>query len=262
MRGGPERVVLREGAAARLICLPFAGGSARSFVRLARHLPDGWQVTAAQPPSGAPDGLGLDDLAGHYLAVLAGDLAAARRFEGPTLLLGHSLGAAVAHRMAALWPADVADAVGVVLSAPPPPGTVTAGLLALDDPALLTEAGRRGMLPELGGGPDFAIRFLLPELRRDLVALGGAGWRAEPVAAEVHVLAGTQDALLPPAAAARLADALGARSCRLVEGGHLYVVEQPAAAARAVDALAHGRRAAFPSPDSTTSVPVRDEEYA
>ncbi|GHE12684.1 thioesterase II family protein [Streptomyces alanosinicus] len=247
MRGGPERVVLQDGAAAHLVCVPYAGGSARSFVRLARQLPDDWRITAAQPPAGSPagaglaalDGLrGLDGLARHYLRLLADDLAGAA--GGPTLLLGHSLGAAVVHRMARLWPAGTADRVRLVLSAPPRPGAPTADLLALDDPALLAAATARGMLPDLGRGADFAIRFLLPDLRRDLAALAHGGWRADPVDAAVHVLGGTRDALFPPAAVARLATVLRARSSHLVEGGHLYVVEQPAATARAlVEAAAH-----------------------
>lgn len=261
MRGGPDRVVLREGDAVHLVCLPYAGGSARSFVRLAHHLPADWRVTAAQPPCGGPHGMDLDALARHYLALLADDLASTG-CAGPTLLLGHSLGAAVVHRMAALWPSGTAGGVRLVLSAPPPPGTATADLLALDDPALLAAATRRGMLPDLGMDPEFAIRFLLPDLRRDLAALGGDGWRAGPVDADLHLLAGTRDGLLPPAAAARLGAALGARSCALVDGGHLYVVEEPAATARAVQALAQdhpGRLTTPPSPDSTS---VRDEEHA
>jgi len=86
MRGGPERVVLKEGRGFHLICLPFAGGSARPFVRLARYTPPDWQVAAVQPPAGSAHGaVGLDGLASFYLGLPAADL------RMPGLVLGHSL---------------------------------------------------------------------------------------------------------------------------------------------------------------------------
>lgn len=234
MRAGPERVVLKRGSGFRLICLPFAGGSARSFVRLARCTPGDWQVTAVQPPAGFDAGAAsLDALAYFYLGLLTEDL------RGPGLVLGHSLGAAVAHRMTQLRPMDPSENLHLVLSAPPAPKVSSGELLAMDDRALLAAATRQGMLPDLRTSEDFALRFLIPHLRDDLAVLGRQGWVPEPVGAPVHLLGGSQDKASPPTALAAL-DVLVPRSTQLVEGGHMYVVEQPARTARALVDISRG----------------------
>ncbi|MFG2723190.1 thioesterase II family protein [Streptomyces sp. NPDC048416] len=231
MRAGPERVVLREGHAFNLICLPFAGGSARSFVRLARHIPD-WNVTAVQPPTGfAGAESGLDALAHFYLGLLAADL------RGPGLVFGHSLGAAVAHRMVQLRADEWPQNLHVVLSAPPAPHSATGHLLALDDKELFAATTASGILPDLGASEDLALRFLLPDLRADLAILGGRGWQPHPLRAPVHLLGGHQDLASTPAALAELAQCLQPRSNRFVEGGHMYVLEQPAHTADALRAI-------------------------
>lgn len=240
MRAGAERVVLRKGGDGRhLVCIPFAGGSARSFTRLAHWMGDEWKVTAVQPPPGfAGAEVGIDALASYYLGLLAEDL------DGPGLVLGHSLGAAVLQRMARISSGHWPRGLQVVLSAPSVVGARTADLLALDDRALLAEAGRRGMLPDLRVPEDFAVRFLLPDLRRDLAVLRDRAWAPTPVEADVHLLGGTEDRACPPAALEGLGRLMGAASSRLVTGGHLYVVEQPeqtAAALRAIDAESRER---------------------
>lgn len=222
MRAGPDRLVLREGGPFHLVCLPYAGGSARSFTRLVRQVTEEWTVVAAQPPgrdgSAAPD---LDELAEHYLGLLADDLA------GPGIVLGHSLGAAVAHRMAqrhaAHWPTDLR----LVLSAPPRPGPPACQVAGLDDQSLLAVARSHGIVPELGLPDELVIRLLLPGLRQDLGVLGTAGWAPEPVRPPVHLLGGTDDPASPPAVLAELADQLAARGTRWVRGGHLFVMDQP-----------------------------------
>ncbi|MFF2655042.1 thioesterase II family protein [Streptomyces sp. NPDC058045] len=240
MRSGPQRVVLKQGTGFRLICLPFAGGSARSFVKLARHTPDDWEVVAVQPPPLSEGGaLDLDGLAEFYLGLLAGEL------HGPGLLFGHSLGAAVAHRMARLRAPDPSEDLHLVLSAPPAPVAPASDLVDLDDAGLFALATRRGFLPEWGVSQDFAMRFLLPNLRADLAVLGKRGWVPEPVAMPVHLLGGSHDIAAPPASLAAL-DVLAPRSTHLVDGGHLYVTEQPEETARALVRI--GREAGAPGP--------------
>ncbi|MGW1282160.1 thioesterase II family protein [Streptomyces sp. NPDC002586] len=235
MRAGPERVVLRKGNGLNLICLPFAGGSARSFARLTTYVGEDWNVTAVQPPAGFAAGeCGLDALSHFYLGLLAEDL------RGPGIVLGHSLGAAVAHRMAQLRSATWPGNLHVVLSAPPAPGIASGELLRLDDRALLAEATRSGMLPDLGISEDFALRFLLPGLRNDLAVLGTRGWQPDPVSAPVHLLGGTEDTTCPAATLELLREALTPMSCRQVEGGHMYVLEQPDLAAGALLDIADG----------------------
>lgn len=222
MRAGPERVVLNNGKGFNLICLPFAGGSARSFIRLARCVDSDWKVTGVQPPADFQGGeRGLDALAYFYLGLLSGDL------HGPGIVFGHSLGAAVAHRLVQLRPGDWPEDLHVVLSAPPAPDPGAGHLLELDDRTLLAAATSSGMLPDLGISEDFAMRFLLPDLRQDLEVLDHGGWQPVPLAAPVHVLGGTEDDACPPATLELLRTALAPLTSRHVEGGHMYVLEQP-----------------------------------
>lgn len=240
MRAGPDRLVLREGDGFRLICVPFAGGSARSFTRLVRYLDDSWHVTAVQPPADfSPGDAGLDELAAFYLELLAGEL------RGPGIVFGHSLGAAVVHRMAQLtaehWPQDL----HVVLSAPPAPRASCEDLLELDERALLVEATARGMLPEISFSEDFALRFLIPTLRSDLAVLGTRGWLPGPLDVPVHLLGGELDTVCSPEVWQRLRDDLRPCSVGMLEkAGHMYVVEEPARVAGAVHAI--GQRVATP----------------
>ena len=226
MRAGPEHVVLKKGHGFHLICVPFAGGSARSFVRLSQHAPEDWHVTAVQPPAGQGP-TDTEALAGFYLDLLSDALT------GPGLLLGHSLGAVVAYQMARLRPPSPDGDLHLVMSAPPDPGLSARSLLDLDDRALLAEAARRGILPELQVSEDFALRFVLPHLRADLDLLR-EGWEPGPVSVPVHLLGGSLDTASLPATVRRLEEALKPRSTRTVAGGHLYVVDQPA---RTADAL-------------------------
>lgn len=244
MRTGPDRLVLREGGPYRLVCLPYAGGSARSFTRLVRQVTEDWTVVAAQPPAAHAQGTppDLDELADFYADLLATDLA------GPGIVLGHSLGAAVAHRMAqrhaANWPADLR----LVLSAPPRPGPPGYALAGLDDHSLLSAARARGIVPELELPDELVIRLLLPGLRRDLAALGGTGWTPEPVSPPVHLLGGTDDVASPPAVLTELADQLAARGTRWVPGGHLFVMDQPEATYAALRKIAGCAPLARPRP--------------
>lgn len=235
MRRGPERVVLKEGSGFQLICLSFAGGSARSFTRLARMTDSDWNVVAVQPPSGYDDQeICLDALAHFYCGLLASDL------RGPGIVLGHSLGAAVAHRMAQVWSAGWPRDLHLVLSAPAVPEAPTGDLLELEDRVLLSKAGRMGMLPDLQTSEDFALRLLLPSLKSDLAVLRTRGWTPAPVDAPLHLLGGERDPMCPPAVWSSLQESLRPLSSRQIPGSHLYVVEQPAPAVEFLREVAHG----------------------
>ncbi|MBB5935039.1 thioesterase II family protein [Streptomyces zagrosensis] len=223
MRAGPSRLELREGGPFRLLCLPYAGGSAGSFTRLAQQVKEDWTVVAVQPPTAGEHDKGpnLSELADFYADLLAADLTE------PGIILGHGVGAAVAHRMAQRHAANWPPGLRLVLSAPPRPGPPACHLLGLDDQSLLSVARSHGIVPDSELPDELATRLLLPELRQDLAVLGPAGWSPEPVRPPVHLLGGRDDAAVPPALLAELADQLGARGTRWVRGNHLFVLEQP-----------------------------------
>src|SRR5947209_18631278 len=139
MSATTSRLVLREGPGLRLVCLPFAGGTPNSFRALARSVPADWAVVAGGH-RGVP-GLepNADAITAHYLAALRTDL------YGSGILLGHSMGAVIAYRLArtlgAAWPTGFT----LVLSAPP---NEFPDWHLLPDPELVVIARSFGLVPE------------------------------------------------------------------------------------------------------------------
>ncbi|GAB3813336.1 hypothetical protein GCM10027605_56740 [Micromonospora zhanjiangensis] len=217
--GGPGRT---------LVCVPHAGGSSGSFTRLAGQLPPGWRVVAGE--ADYADGVTLDRAArGWWRAV--------RPYLGEgSVLLGHSLGAALVAAIAEVAGADLAG-VRLVLAAPPLlAGPVLRDLLAEpDDHRLIAGLTRLGLLPAGTFGPDEIARLLLPRFRRD-VALLPDGFDL-PVTVPVHVLLGAEDPLCTPAEVATRLPADLVAGCRTVEGGHYFVTTHAAQTAAALTAF-------------------------
>ncbi|MFC0532563.1 AMP-binding protein [Phytohabitans kaempferiae] len=208
--------VLREGSGRTLICLPYAGGSAGSYTRLAKHLPESWRVVAGEATLRGP--VTVADVADAWWKEITPYLSA------NTVLFGHSLGALVA--------AEVANRAGgglepthVVLSAPPLSGATARGIRAKDDAELVADLTRSGLMPPTTLTADEVGRLLLPRFRRDL-ALVPDEWTPS-LETPVHVLVGADDPLCTlPAVAARLRPSMVA-STHAVDGGHYFVVTNP-----------------------------------
>ena len=219
--------VLREGPGRTLVCLPCAGGSAGSFTGLARCLPPSWRVVAgeATPDAGAT----LDDV------VRAWREATVPYLGDGAILLGHSLGAAIAAEMVA----DAADdllRLPVVLCAPPVRmDEDLPQLWSADDGTLIASLRRLGLLPASSLRPDEIARLLLPRFRRDIALLTG-GW-VYPGRAGVHVMVGTEDRLCPAALVAGRIGADRMASLTVVDGAHHFVAANPHGTAAALTRL-------------------------
>ena len=204
----------------------------------------GFRVAAPDLPNG-PGATLADRLA------LARDVMAA--LGGPVVLVGHSLGALLAQRLAA-----EPQAVAQVLLAPvPPEGLLPSNFrLLAADPALWRQVARMDGAP--GGAPPglaaglFGPRMPPAAARRLLGRLGGEsraalieaqmpqpvppGWAA---GCPATVLAGDADRLIPPDAAWRCAFWHGTVPGFLPGAGHLLMLEPgwPALAARILQAI-------------------------
>jgi surfactin synthase thioesterase subunit len=255
------------GASWRIVVCPHAGGAASYYRRLVttaigrrarpgRPVPDGHcpddhlagppAVVAVQypgretrfdePPARTMTEL-LTDVAGPVRELLAGDI--------PTVLLGHSLGASVAVRLAAgLRPREAPDLLVVSGRAEradrsarvsreyvPGPGGILPGASASSDDETL-----RAWVTALGGTPPelladdgfFALHARV--LRADLAVHESlaSSWPAPDVRVPLFLLAGADDVTAPPetlepwAGRARA----GVRS-HVLPGGHFFVGERP-----------------------------------
>jgi pimeloyl-ACP methyl ester carboxylesterase len=263
----PDAVALRPGPATRRLPtrsgpVPFWPGSEeRPAVLLLHGAACGawvWAEGFAAALAAAGYRVAAPDLPNGPGATLADRLAAARdamaALGGPVVLLGHSLGALLAQRLAA-----EPQAVAQVLLAPvPPEGLLPSNLrLLAADPALWRRLARMDAAPgdaplELAAGL-FGPRMPPEAARRILSRLGGEsraalieaqgpqpvppGWAA---GCPATVLAGDADRLIPPDAAWRCALWHGTLPAFVAGAGHLLMLEPgwQALAARILQALA------------------------
>ncbi|MBD0743114.1 thioesterase II family protein [Streptomyces sp. CBMA152] len=227
--------------AARLFCLPYAGGSAAAFRHWTRrpvHGADGrrLEVVAVRLPG---HGSRLDEPAVDDARLLAKGLTAALApyLDRPYGIYGHSmgglLGCALAHEIArAPW---LRPPAALFVGAGPPPASVRPDAAWRGSDAELVQ-----WLREAGGTPasvldaPVLLESLLPALRADLALV--AGFRCDPgvrLAVPVHGFAGADDALVPRAAMHGWAAETDARFVLSeVPGGHFFLSED--AATRAV----------------------------
>lgn len=169
-----RRPVPRVCARARVLCFPHAGGAASHYRRWAVDAPWDVEFAVIQYP-GREDR--YEEPAPTTMAALAGAITAelladhADHQEGahlPTVLFGHSMGAAVAYEVArGLTAADRAPAALVVSGRPAPrlsrPGTVHLG----SDDDLVADLRRLGGTGSGILGNESLMTAVLPTIRRD-----------------------------------------------------------------------------------------------
>ncbi|GAA4468152.1 AMP-binding protein [Phytohabitans houttuyneae] len=211
--------VLREGRGIHsrtLVCLPYAGGSAGSYTRLAKHVPESWRVVAGEATLRGP--VTIADVADAWWKAITPYLSSG------TILFGHSLGALVAAEIAGRAGAGL-EPGHVVLSAPPLSGATAKSIRGQDDAELVAELTRSGLMPPTTLTADEVGRLLLPRFRRDL-SLVPDEWTSS-LETPVHVLVGAEDTICTlPGVAARMRPSMVA-STHLVDGGHYFVVTNP-----------------------------------
>lgn len=234
-RGGPRgrasvrTTILCPDGDRTLVCVPFAGGSARAYTRLARCLTPGWRVVtgdAAYPPATTVAGA-----ADAWWAAVRTEL------RPGSVLFGHSVGAAVVARIARRHGAELSG-VHVVVSAPPlrasPAGS--GAVPRADEDALVDSLAGSGLLPSLGLSRDELRRLVIPGFLRDVRLLRGR-WRPQPPTVPVHILLGSSDATCDAAdVAGRLGDWPLAGVHR-VTGGHYFCVDHADRTARVLERI-------------------------
>ena len=157
-------------AAARLVCLPHAGGSAPFFLPVAAALSPGVDVVAIQYP-GRQDRRTERPISD--LAVLADRVHAIlrRQPETPVTLFGHSLGGILAFEVTRRLEADGHGPVRLFASGRRAPSTHRDEKVhLLDDAGILAEVRKMNGTASSVLGDDEMMRAALPALRADYQA--------------------------------------------------------------------------------------------
>lgn len=234
----------------RLLCLPYAGGSARVYLPWSRPLADVADVVPLELPG---RGGRVRELPCDRMGPLLDDLqprVAAAAAEGPVALFGHSLGAAIAYELSR----RVRSALLLV-------SAYRAPHLPLRERRItqLPDGDFLACLRELGGTPAEAfdspelMRLLLPVLRADFALSEGYGRAAgDPLECPITAFGGIRD---PDVSAAELSawreHTVGRCRVQLFDGDHFYLhTAQPqlidairdALLARAIDPIGGNHR--------------------
>ncbi|MHA7133517.1 thioesterase II family protein [Oerskovia turbata] len=242
-----------RGPSARAAGRPGRAGAFQSAPEIVAVQYPGRETRFGEPPARTMTGL-LADVAAPVRALLADDV--------PTVLLGHSLGASVAVRLASgLGPGAAPDLLVVSGRAAradlPRTGGRDgegSGVVGPERLAGRDDAALRAWITALGGTPPglladdefFALHAGI--LRADLavhdsLATGDAG-AAPTISAPLLLLAGSDDVASPPEAVAPWAERAraGVRQ-RVVEGGHFFVGDRAPEVVEAVRAALTAVRA-------------------
>ncbi|WP_375462990.1 thioesterase II family protein [uncultured Methylobacterium sp.] len=210
-------------APARLVCLPFAGGSASSYAAIEVALAGTAEVATAELPGrgtrfGEPF---ATDLVG-LTAGIADEILALP--EKPLVLFGHSMGALLAFEVARTLVDRGSRPAHVVLSGRRPPEAATAEA-DLTDADLVARMTRLGGTPaEVFARPDL-LALVLPVVRADYRLVSGYRPReAAPLPVEATILGGEDDADNPPGLLAGWGRALGGSlNVEIWPGGHFFI---------------------------------------
>ncbi|MFF1462898.1 thioesterase II family protein [Streptomyces sp. NPDC058330] len=213
--------------AARLVCLPHAGGSASYFLPVASALSPDVDVLAIQYP-GRQDRRSeqpIDDL-----AILADQLHGVlrRQPELPLTLLGHSLGATLAFEVARRLEADGHPPVRLFASGRRAPSTHRDEIAHRTDEAIMAEVRRLSGTASALLADDEMMRAAMPALRADYKA--AETYRCAPdvtVMCPITVLTGDSDpkTTLDEAKAWSL-HTTGSFDLRVFAGGHFFISDR------------------------------------
>jgi len=182
----------------RVIFFHHAGGSSLSFLRLARGVPESYEVLLAEMPGrGFRHGEPQVDSLQEYVSELI-DVVRQLPIK-QTVYFGHSLGALVAYELAKAIPPDQ-----LVVSACRAPNEIHSKSEFLQnssfsDEELLGYMRDFSSLPkEMNLEEEYAKSFFLPVLRGDLSLLRSYEIKSEPVATDIWALGGDSDAIVSP----------------------------------------------------------------
>src|SRR5579871_3316801 len=220
----------RRDARARVLCVPYAGGSAQVYHALARSMPERIEVGAVQLPGRwnrrqEPLLTRVTDASRN----LADEIA--RLSATPYALFGYSVGGLIAFETARILARDakqqqphalILAAIGAPTERPRLPH-----LHMLSDAEFISRIAHRypgGIPPAIFDEPDL-LAMLLPVLKADTKMFETYDYRpGEPLRCPIYTIAGEQDPVCPPASmAAWQKETTGSLFTETVAGNHFFI---------------------------------------
>ncbi|MFI6377780.1 thioesterase II family protein [Streptomyces sp. NPDC050546] len=218
----------------RLLCLPPAGGAGRLYADWAAALPTGTEVVAVELP-GHGTRVTEEPLTRMADIVEGVETALDTLDELPTVVFGHSMGAAVGWELCRSLRHHRHQLVhGMVAAASPAPTAPAperwqAGAATADEDLLALLDNSQGLPAELRTHPEF-LDLYLPVLRADLEVLARHRARRErPLPCALRVYLGADDPLVSEREAWPWApdETEGDRALHVFPGGHFFLHENP-----------------------------------
>ncbi|MFD7169144.1 thioesterase II family protein [Streptomyces violascens] len=231
------RRVPGKDARVRLICLPFAGGGASVYQRMAALMPSWVETLAVQLP-GHEDRSKEEPPSCIEALVTACAIALRPYTTMPYVLYGHCAGGLLAYEIAhemgrrfGTWPQRLIVGEQPAPQAPPPDEP----LHQLSDQDLLAAVSRRGGLPERVARNAQLMEFLLPVLRTDFELWENYRHRPRPpLPVPITTVRGLTGSVDESAMAGWAEQTVVGRTGVIVEGGHYFVVGLTPQAAREI----------------------------
>ncbi|MEU8196215.1 alpha/beta fold hydrolase [Microbispora amethystogenes] len=223
--GAPRRLA----PALRLFCLPYAGGSAATYVEWQTLLPDDVEICPVELPgrrSRWHEGAfsDMEPLVDALVDALAGEL------DRPYALFGHSMGALVAFELArALRRTGLSQPRTLFVSAghaPQLPQLHAPIHDQSDEQVVARLRAMGGLTDEICSEPEL-LDLLLPFIRADFTVVETYRYRAEPpLACPIVAFAGAEDQEVPPSRMDAWEEQTAMRFAKeIVPGGHFFLRE-------------------------------------
>jgi surfactin synthase thioesterase subunit len=211
----------------RLFCFPYAGGSAKTFVRWKPLLPAGVDLVAVQPPG---RGTRIFEPPYQSIADFTADLLREIRphLDVPYAFLGHSLGASMAFELLLALRAEGRPLpVHFIASGSTPPHRARSkrGAASMSDEELTAAVRSMRGTPESVLQNEELMALYLPALRGDFAIVDSCPLRpAEPLPCSLSLLGALDDELVHPEHLVAWERHFERRdTLRWFEGGHFFI---------------------------------------